>query len=65
MGFIPFTFIDFLDILLVAGLLFIVYKAMKGTSAPYIMVGRGRCRLRRDRSGTPYPHADALANLGR
>ena len=39
MGFIPFTFIDMLDILLVAGLLFIVYKAMKGTSAPYIMVG--------------------------
>jgi uncharacterized protein (TIGR00159 family) len=39
MGFIPFTFIDLLDILLVAGLLFIVYKAMKGTSAPYIMVG--------------------------
>ena len=39
MGFIPFTFIDILDILLVAGLLFIVYKAMKGTSAPYIMVG--------------------------
>ena len=39
MGFIPFTFIDFLDILLVAGLLFIVYKAMKGTNAPYILVG--------------------------
>lgn len=39
MGFIPFTFIDFLDILLVAGLLFFVYKAMKGTNAPYIMVG--------------------------
>ena len=39
MGFIPFTFIDFLDILLVAGLLFIVYRAMKGTNAPYIMVG--------------------------
>ena len=39
MGFIPFNFIDFLDILLVAGLLFIVYKAMKGTNAPYIMVG--------------------------
>ena len=39
MGFIPFTFIDFLDILLVAGLLFVVYKAMKGTNAPYIMVG--------------------------
>ena len=39
MGFIPFTFIDLIDILLVAGLLFIVYKAMKGTNAPYIMVG--------------------------
>ena len=39
MGFIPFGLIDFLDILLVAGLLFIVYKAMKGTNAPYIMVG--------------------------
>ncbi len=39
MGFIPFNFIDFLDILLVAGLLFIVYRAMKGTNAPYIMVG--------------------------
>ena len=39
MGFIPFTFIDLLDILLVAGLLFIVYKAMRGTNAPYIMVG--------------------------
>ena len=39
MGFIPFTFIDFLDILLVAGFLFIVYRAMKGTNAPYIMVG--------------------------
>ena len=39
MGFIPFTFIDFLDILLVAGLLFVVYRAMKGTNAPYIMVG--------------------------
>lgn len=39
MGFIPFSFIDFLDILLVAGFLFIVYRAMKGTNAPYIMVG--------------------------
>jgi uncharacterized protein (TIGR00159 family) len=39
MGFIPFTFVDLLDILLVAGLLFIVYKATKGTNAPYIMVG--------------------------
>jgi uncharacterized protein (TIGR00159 family) len=39
MGFIPFNFIDLLDILLVAGLLFGVYKAMKGTNAPYIMAG--------------------------
>ena len=39
MGFIPFTFIDLLDILLVAGLLFILYKAMRGTNAPYIMMG--------------------------
>ena len=39
MGFIPFTFIDFLDIFLVACLLFIIYKAVRGTNAPYIMVG--------------------------
>ncbi|MBR2326489.1 MAG: diadenylate cyclase CdaA [Alistipes sp.] len=39
MGFIPFTFIDFLDIFLVAGLLFVIYKAVRGTNAPYIMVG--------------------------
>ena len=39
MGFIPFTFIDLLDILLVAGFLFIVYRAVRGTNAPYIMVG--------------------------
>lgn len=39
MGFIPFTFIDFLDIFLVACLLFVIYKAVRGTNAPYIMVG--------------------------
>lgn len=39
MGFIPFTFIDFLDIVLVALLLYVLYRAVKGTSAPYIMVG--------------------------
>ncbi len=39
MGFIPFHFIDFLDILLVAGMLFFVYKAMKGTNTPYIVGG--------------------------
>ena len=39
MGFIPFTFIDLLDIVLVASLLYVLYRAVKGTSAPYIMVG--------------------------
>lgn len=39
MGFIPFTFIDLLDIVLVAILLYGLYRAVKGTNAPYIMVG--------------------------
>lgn len=39
MGFIPFTFVDFIDIVLVATLFFALYRAMRGTSAPYIMVG--------------------------
>lgn len=39
MGFIPFTFIDLLDIVLVALLLYVLYRAVKGTNAPYIMVG--------------------------
>ncbi|MBR2368346.1 MAG: diadenylate cyclase CdaA [Alistipes sp.] len=39
MGFIPFTFVDFVDIVLVASLFYGVYRAMKGTSAPYIMMG--------------------------
>ena len=39
MGFIPFHFIDLLDIVLVAILLYVLYRAVKGTSAPYIMVG--------------------------
>ena len=39
MGFIPFTFIDIIDILLVATIFYGVYRAVKGTSAPYIMVG--------------------------
>ena len=39
MGFIPFTFIDFIDIVLVAGLLFVLYRATKGTNAPYILAG--------------------------
>ena len=39
MGFIPFTFVDVIDILLVSSLFYGLYRAMKGTSAPYIMVG--------------------------
>ncbi len=39
MGFIPFTFVDFIDILLVAIIMFAIYRAMRGTSAPYIMAG--------------------------
>ena len=39
MGFIPFTFVDLIDIFLVASLFYGLYRAMKGTSAPYIMVG--------------------------
>ena len=39
MGFIPFNFVDLIDIFLVASLLYGLYRAMKGTSAPYIMLG--------------------------
>ena len=39
MGFIPFTFIDLIDIVLVAGLLFGLYRATRGTNAPYILTG--------------------------
>ena len=39
MGFIPLKLIDVIDILLVASLFYSAYRAMKGTSAPYIMVG--------------------------
>lgn len=39
MGFIPLHLIDIIDILLVAVIFFFVYKAMKGTNAPYIMGG--------------------------
>lgn len=39
MGFIPFTFADFIDIILVATLFYVLYRAMKGTSAPYIIIG--------------------------
>lgn len=39
MGFIPLKFIDVVDILLVASLFYSAYRGLKGTSAPYIMVG--------------------------
>ena len=39
MGFIPFTLIDFIDIFLVAGLMFGIYRATRGTNAPYIFFG--------------------------
>lgn len=39
MGFIPFSFIDLIDILLVATLMYGIYRATKGTNAPYILAG--------------------------
>ena len=39
MDFIPFTFVDFLDILLVASLMFGLYRMTRGTNAPYIFTG--------------------------
>lgn len=39
MGFIPFTFIDLIDILLVASIMFWIYRMTKGTNAPYILSG--------------------------
>lgn len=39
MGFVPFSLIDFIDILLVAGLMFAIYRATRGTNAPYIFFG--------------------------
>lgn len=39
MGFVPFTFIDFIDIILVATIMFWIYRATRGTNAPYIITG--------------------------
>ena len=39
MGFVPFTFIDFIDIILVAAIMFWIYRATRGTNAPYIITG--------------------------
>ncbi len=39
MGFVPFTFIDLLDIILVATVMYWIYRTTKGTNAPYILTG--------------------------
>ena len=39
MGFVPFTFIDFIDIILVAAIMFWIFRATRGTNAPYIISG--------------------------
>ena len=39
MGFVPFTFIDFIDILLVAIVMYWIYRTTRGTNAPYIITG--------------------------
>ena len=39
MDFIPFTLIDFIDIFLVASLMFGLYRMTRGTNAPYILSG--------------------------
>ena len=39
MGFVPFTFFDFIDIILVAAIMFWIYRATRGTNAPYIISG--------------------------
>ena len=39
MDFIPFTFVDFVDILLVALLMLGLYRMTRGTNAPYIFTG--------------------------
>ena len=39
MGFVPFTFVDFIDIVLVAMIMYWIYRTTKGTNAPYIFTG--------------------------
>ena len=39
MDFIPFTFIDLIDVLLVALFMFGIYRMTRGTNAPYIFTG--------------------------
>ena len=39
MGFVPFTFVDLIDIILVAVIMYWIYRMTKGTNAPYILSG--------------------------
>ena len=39
MDFVPFTFIDLVDIVLVAALMYWLYRMTRGTNAPYILSG--------------------------
>ena len=39
MGFVPFTFVDFIYIILVAVIMYWIYRMTKGTNAPYILSG--------------------------
>ncbi len=39
MWFVPFTFRDFIDIILVAMIMYWIYRSTKGTNAPYILTG--------------------------
>ena len=38
MGFVPFTFVDLIDIILVAVIMYWIYRMTKGTNAPYILL---------------------------
>ena len=39
MDFIPFTIVDFIDIVLVASFVYGLYRMTRGTNAPYILTG--------------------------
>ncbi len=39
MGFVPFTFIDLVDIFFVALIMYWIYRTTRGTNAPYILTG--------------------------
>ena len=39
MDFVPFTFIDLVDIVLVAAIMYWIYRMTRGTNAPYILSG--------------------------